>query len=80
MSKLTPIVRKKDGCLKYETLSNVEEPELYIIPEECESKKHLDDNLALPHMIKHKAITAPWSAEPLFLSLYDVNTVERIKI
>ncbi len=61
MSKLTPIVRKETGCLRYETLSNVEEPGLYIIPEEWESKKHLDDHLASPHMTEHKAITAPWS-------------------
>lgn len=80
MNLLTPIVRKEVGCLRYDTLSSVQEPGLFIILEEWESKKHLDDHLASPHMKEHKAITAPWSEEPLFLSLYVIDTVERIKM
>ncbi len=80
MSRLTPIVRKEVGCHRYETLESVEEPGLYIILEEWESRQHLDFHIASPHMKEHKAITAPWSTEPLFISIYEVNLVERTRI
>ena len=78
MNKLTPIVIKEPGCLRYEILVSVAEPGLFIILEEWETKTHLDDHLASPHMTEHKAITAPWSTDPLFISLYEVKSVERI--
>jgi quinol monooxygenase YgiN len=80
MNRLSPLVRNEPGCLRYDTLQSVSDPGLFIIFEEWESQKHLDDHLARAHMKEHMAITSPWQSEPVSLSLYEVSFVDRIKI
>lgn len=80
MNILSPIVREEAGCLRYDILTSVEEPGLFIILEEWETRKHLDEHLATPHMREHMKITSPWSSDPIALTLYEVSDVERQKI
>lgn len=77
---LSPVVREEVGCIRYDTLTSIEEPGLFIIFEEWESRKYLDDHLDTIHMKDHFSKSAPWLAEPVFLSSYEVSAVERIKL
>jgi len=80
MTRITELVRAEPGCLRYDTTTSTEEPGLFIILEEWESKSHLDEHLATEHMKKHSEITAEWSTGPVHLSLYEVETVERVEL
>lgn len=80
MEQITDLVRSEPGCLRYDTTTSIEEPGLFYILEEWESKAHQDTHLQTPHMVNHKKVAADWAAEPVRLSLYEVLTTQRIEI
>lgn len=77
MIQLSPVVREEAGCLRYDILTGIEEPGLFIILEEWESRKHLDDHLATSHMRDHFVKSAHWQSEPVSLTSYTVSASER---
>jgi quinol monooxygenase YgiN len=80
MEHITELVRTEPGCLRYNTTTSIEEPGLFYILEEWESRDHLNTHLETAHMKEHKNVTAGWAAEPVRLSLYETLTIERIEI
>lgn len=80
MNNLVPAVKEETGCLRYDVLTSIDEPGLFIILEEWESRKHLDDHLATSHMMEHKQKSRAWEEAPISLSLYEVSNVERLKL
>ena len=73
MIRLIPLVREEPGCLRYEGLTSVDEPGLFVFFEVWETRRALDEHLATPHMKEHMAITTPWASEPVNLSVYEVS-------
>lgn len=80
MEKITELVKSESGCLRYDTTTSIEEPGLFYIIEEWESKEHFNAHLKTPHMVNHKNVAATWAAKPVRLSLYEVLTIQHIEI
>lgn len=78
MARITDFVRAEPGCTRYDTTTSIEEPGLFLILEEWESKEHLNSHLETSHMKEHKVLTADWTAEPVRLTLYEVLSVEHL--
>ncbi|MDD1690727.1 MAG: antibiotic biosynthesis monooxygenase [Methanoregula sp.] len=72
--KIMPVVRKESGCSRYELLSDVSVPGLYHFIEEWESRQHLDDHIAQPHMKEYFAKTTPWHAAPTTMKIYTIRS------
>ena len=70
--KIIPLVRREAGCCRYELFSDIAVPGIFHFIEEWESKKHLDDHLAQPHMQEYFAKTDPWHSSPTQLKIYEI--------
>ena len=70
--KIIPLVRREAGCLRYDLFSDVSVPGTFHFIEEWESKKHLDDHLAQPHMQEYFARTDAWHLSPTQLKMYEI--------
>ncbi|MFZ1127609.1 putative quinol monooxygenase [Methanoregula sp.] len=70
--KIIPVVQREAGCTRYELLADVGDTGVFHFIEEWESRKHLDEHLAQPHMQEYLGKTAPWYSAPADLTLYDV--------
>jgi quinol monooxygenase YgiN len=74
VKKIMPAVRRESGCIRYELFSDCCVPGIFHFIEEWESRKHLDDHLAQPHMQEYFAITGPWHASPAQLTIYEIRS------
>jgi quinol monooxygenase YgiN len=72
VQKIIPLVRREAGCSRYDFFSDVSVPGLFHFIEEWESKKHLDDHLAQPHMQEYFAKSAKWQSSPTRLTHYEI--------
>ena len=70
---LIPITRQEPGCINYDLHVSIENPGQFIFHENWESKQHLDDHLARPHL---KALAA--RADELFAEPPHLTLCERI--
>ena len=77
VQKIIPTVRREVGCSRYELLSEGLPGHFHFI-EEWESKKHLDDHIAQPHMREYFAMTNPWHSSPTRLKIYEINSLQSI--
>jgi len=73
-------VRSEPGCLRYDITTSIEEPGLFIILEEWESRDHLNAHLETVHINEHNKKTAEWAKAPIKLSIYENVSVQRIEI
>ncbi len=80
MARITDLVRAEPGCTRYDTTTSVEEPGLFLILEEWESRAHLEAHLETDHMKEHKTLSSGWIAEPTRLSLYETLSVQRLEL
>ncbi len=62
--------RQEAGCLLYEALENLAEPETFVLYEEWESADHLDAHNRTPHFHHAVASAAPLLAKPLDVGRY----------
>jgi quinol monooxygenase YgiN len=77
VEKIIPLVHKEPGCFRYELLSDVYTPGLFVFHEEWESENHLTDHIATTHMQDHFALTAGWMEAPVELTRYLVTEVNQ---
>jgi quinol monooxygenase YgiN len=70
--KIVPLVRTEAGCLRYDLFSDASVPGIFHFIEEWESKKHLDDHIAQPHMQEYFATTGAWQVSPTRLKMYEI--------
>jgi quinol monooxygenase YgiN len=75
--KIVPIVQKEAGCFRYDLFADMKSGHFHFI-EEWESKKHLDDHIAQPHMQEYFSKTAPWHASPAKLKIYEIHSLQSI--
>jgi quinol monooxygenase YgiN len=76
--KIIPLVRKEAGCSRYELLTDPSAPGKFHFIEEWESKKHLDDHIAQPHMQEYFGKTSPWHSSPTRLKMYEVTSTQSV--
>ena len=76
--RIIPLVRGEDGCIRYELVSDVYHPGVFLFIEEWESRDHLDRHLACPHMIDYFAKCATWFSAPTDLTIYQVHSSETV--
>jgi quinol monooxygenase YgiN len=74
--KIIPVVRKEAGCTRYELLTDPANPGQCHFIEEWESRRHLDDHLARPHMKEYLAKTAAHHSAPTRLTVYEISGVQ----
>lgn len=77
VKKIVPTVRKENGCTRYELMISIFGDSYHFL-EEWESRKHLDEHLAQPHMKEYFKKTAPWHASPAILKIYEISSTESI--
>lgn len=78
VQKIIPIVRREDGCLRYELFTGVHVSGVFHFIEEWESKKHLDDHIVQSHMQEYFAMTVPWHSSPTQLKIYEIRSSQSI--
>jgi len=72
--QIIPIVRKEDGCNRYELLTDESHPGIFHFIEEWESQLHLDNHIAQPHMQVYFAKTTPLHCAPTELTIYEISS------
>ena len=77
VERIIPVVRAEPGCIRYELLSDVYTPGLFIFQEEWESERDLDTHIGTQHMQDHFSLTSAWMAAPTELTLYTITDVNR---
>lgn len=78
MMGLVTAVRSEAGCNRYEILTSVEEPGLFIILEEWVDESALQAHLQTIHMVEHIQRSQAWQQQPVRLSKYLVSESEKI--
>ncbi len=73
VARIIPLVLSEPGCTRYELHSDTFHDGQFIFCEEWESRKHLDDHLATPHMKEHFSKSAAWMTAPTELTVYEVT-------
>jgi quinol monooxygenase YgiN len=76
--KIVPAVHREAGCSRYELFADVALPGSFHFIEEWESRTHLDEHLAQPHMKEYFALTDPWHSVPTRLKIYEVVSSQSI--
>jgi quinol monooxygenase YgiN len=66
---LIPITRQEPGCINYDLHVSTEKPGEFVFHENWESKQHLDDHLARPHLVALGARAEELFSEPPHLTL-----------
>ena len=59
MLRNIPLVRKEEGCLRYELLRAPDNPDLLMFNETWRDRKALEAHLSTPHMLRYREETAP---------------------
>ena len=72
VQEILPKVRSEAGCTRYELVADASSPAVLHFLEEWESRRHLDDHLARPHMQEFFAKTVKCHAAPTELKIYEV--------
>lgn len=80
VNRIIPLVRAEPGCSRYELHADAFEEGLFIFHEEWESRKHLDNHIATPHMQDHFASCAGWMAAPTELTVYEVSGLQTVTL
>jgi quinol monooxygenase YgiN len=75
---IIPTVRSEAGCHRYELFADIFHPGVFHFIEEWESRKHLDEHIATPHMLEHFATTSPWLSAPTELTIYEISASQSI--
>jgi len=75
--KIVPVVRKENGCTRYELVVGISGDSYHFL-EEWTSRKHLDEHIAQPHMQEYFEKTTPWQASPTLLKIYAIASVESV--
>lgn len=78
MMGLIKTVRSEAGCTRYDILTSVEEPGLFIILEEWVDESALQAHLQTTHMAQHMQRSQAWQQEPIRLSKYMVSESEKL--
>lgn len=73
-------LRRDPGYTRYEVMTSVEEPGLFVVLKKWVNKNHLNAHLAISHIMEHFTRISGWYSEPVKLSLYDVSIVENITV
>lgn len=68
---LIDTTRKEAGCLNYDLHVSAEAPGVFLFHENWESKKHLDEHLARPHLVGLLAKADRLFAEPPQIKLWN---------
>jgi quinol monooxygenase YgiN len=76
VNRIFPLVRAEPGCTRYELLADVFDRGLFMFCEEWESRRHLDDHIATPHMQDYFAKAAGWMTEQTKLTLYEISGIQ----
>lgn len=71
---IIPEVRREAGCIRYEFFTDAFLPGVFHFIEEWESRKHLDNHIAQPHMQNYFERTACCHSAPIELALYEVSS------
>jgi quinol monooxygenase YgiN len=66
---LIPITRQEPGCINYDLHVSTEKPGEFVFHENWESKQHLDDHLARPHLVALAERADELFSEPPHLTL-----------
>lgn len=77
--KIVPVVRKENGCTRYELLVGISGDSYHFL-EEWASRNQLDEHIAQPHMQEYFKKTKPWQASPTQLKVYEVSFAESVTI
>lgn len=77
VKKIIPVVLRENGCTRYELVLGIF-GESYHFLEQWESKKHLDEHIAQPHMQEYFKKTNPWQAAPTKLTIYEIASSESV--
>ncbi len=75
--KIVPVVRRENGCTRYELLVGISGDSYHFL-EEWESRNHLDEHIAQPHMEEYFKKTNAWQSAPTKLKIYEVASVESV--
>jgi len=78
--RIMAVVRKENGCIRYDLVSDVSDPDIFYFIEEWESKRHLDAHLERSHMIAYFAKTSACHSAPTDLTIYEIKSCETIKL
>jgi len=78
VQKIIPIVRRENGCIRYELFTGVHVSGVFHFIEEWESEKHLDNHIAQSHMQDYFAKTALWHSSPTQLKIYEILSSQSI--
>jgi len=75
--KIIPVVLRENGCTRYELMAGIAGESCHFL-EEWESRQHLDEHIAKPHMQEYFQKTAPWQSAPTRLKIYEIASTESI--
>ena len=78
--RIVPLVCGEDGCIRYELVSDVFDPDTFLFIEAWESQKHLDGHLACRHMKEYFTKTAPYHSAPTELVIYEIQTMRSVTL
>lgn len=78
MMGLVNTVRSEAGCSRYDVLTSIEEPGLFMILEEWANEHALEAHLKTAHMVEHFQRSTPWQTEPVRLTRYQVSESEHL--
>lgn len=77
VKKIIPTVLKEKGCIRYELMLGIT-GESYHFIEAWESKKHLDEHIAQPHMQEYFKKVLPYQSAPAQLTIFEIASTESI--
>ncbi len=77
VKKIIPTVLREKGCTRYELMLGIS-GESYHFLEQWESKEHLDEHIAQPHMQEYFKKTTPWQSAPTKLAIYEIASKESV--
>jgi len=77
VKNIIPTVLRENGCTRYELMLGIS-GESYHFFEEWESREHLDEHIAQPHMREYFEKTTPWQASPTQLTIYEIASTESV--
>jgi quinol monooxygenase YgiN len=77
VKKIVPTVLNENGCTRYELMLGISK-ESYHFFEAWESREHLDEHIAQPHMQEYFKKTLPFQSAPTRLTIYEIASTESV--
>lgn len=72
MRPLLPLVRREEGCFKYDLLQSAFAPNDFLLIEEWSSRAAWERHVDAPHMQGLFQKTASWFSTPIEITVYEV--------